>query len=245
MSDMNTCTCSAVIVDIHKREDGKIEVYLNQTIFYPQGGGQPWDTGSIEVLSNKRSSTAKNNLNVIEVRYIDGRVMHVIEVPENIQIQQESADTLISIGDTVMCSVDTEKRVLHSRLHSAGHLIDMALKEIGLSWKPTKGYHFPNGPYVEYEIDILPTDLEVIKEQLEKVCADIIRQNIQTSVTFDTNDGSSMAGPGGKPLRTVWYGDFGIQCGGTHVSQLSDIGVCYIRKIKKEGNGVRVGYQVE
>lgn len=109
MSDMNTYIYSAVIVDIRKREDGNMEIYLNQTIFYPQGGGQPWDTGSIEVLSNKRSSTAKNNFNVIEVRYIDGRVMHVIEVPENIQIQQGSVDALISIGDRVICSVDKEK----------------------------------------------------------------------------------------------------------------------------------------
>jgi Ser-tRNA(Ala) deacylase AlaX len=135
----------------------------------------------------------------------------------------------------------------------------MALKEMEQDWRPTKGYHFSNGPYVEYEVSTLPTDLESIRIQLEQICADIIGRGIQTGITFGGCDskelgsesdengkiGTGKSGPGGKPLRTVWYGDFGIQCGGTHVAKLGDIGICRIRKIKKEGNGLRVGYQVE
>lgn len=235
MSDMKLYSCQAKVVDIQKSEDGTVGLYLDQTIFYPQGGGQPWDTGTIEIIDSVHPNRIGEILHVIEVRYVDGRVVH----------GTDSQLVPISIGDIVRCNVDKERRMLNSRLHSAGHLIDMALKEMGKDWKPTKGYHFPNGPYVEYATDVAEIDLELIKEQLEKTCADIIRRNIQTNITFDTSEDKSMTGPGGKPLRTVWYGDFGIQCGGTHVDQLGDIGACRIRKIKKEGNGFRIGYQVE
>ena len=46
--------------------------------------------------------------------------------------------------------IDENKRRLYARLHSAGHLLDVAVSNIGLSWQPGKGYHFPDSPYVEY-----------------------------------------------------------------------------------------------
>lgn len=37
-----------------------------------------------------------------------------------------------------------------ARVHSAGHLLDIAMRRIGFMNKPGKGYHFPSGAYVEY-----------------------------------------------------------------------------------------------
>jgi Ser-tRNA(Ala) deacylase AlaX len=51
-------------------------------------------------------------------------------------------------------AIDSQKRIFNARNHSAGHLIDIAMKNIGLGYlKPTKGFHFPEGSYVEYEGD--------------------------------------------------------------------------------------------
>ena len=55
--------------------------------------------------------------------------------------------------------MDETKRRLHARLHSAGHAIDVAVTRSGYAeyLKPTKGYHFAEGPYVEYQ-GMLPAD---------------------------------------------------------------------------------------
>jgi Ser-tRNA(Ala) deacylase AlaX len=47
--------------------------------------------------------------------------------------------------------VDESYRRLSARIHSAGHLLDMAVRRAGRTdLKPGKGYHFPTSPYVEY-----------------------------------------------------------------------------------------------
>ena len=51
--------------------------------------------------------------------------------------------------------------------------------------------------------------------------------------------------PGGKPGRVVMYGDKGMACGGTHVSDLSKVGTMVIRKVKQEGEIVRVAYTIQ
>lgn len=53
-------------------------------------------------------------------------------------------------SQTIDQFVDEVDRRLFARIHSAGHLLDIAVKKIGLAWKPGKGYHFADSPYVEY-----------------------------------------------------------------------------------------------
>ena len=131
LEDFTRLECDAKIVE-RSQENGKEILILDATVFYPQGGGQPYDTGVIE--------SASGRFLVEEVRFMDGAVRHIghFEWGE------------LVIGDTVQCHVDAERRLLHSRIHSAGHLVDLAVAELGLPWTPGKGYHFPQGPYVEY-----------------------------------------------------------------------------------------------
>ena len=54
-------------------------------------------------------------------------------------------------GDQVCLSIDSEFRAAHARIHSAGHLLVVAIARAGRQdLKPRKGYHFQEGPYVEY-----------------------------------------------------------------------------------------------
>jgi Ser-tRNA(Ala) deacylase AlaX len=54
-------------------------------------------------------------------------------------------------GEDVKMFVDGEYRSTCAILHSAGHLLDMAVRRAGRTdLKPGKGYHFPTSPYVEY-----------------------------------------------------------------------------------------------
>ena len=214
-------------------ENGKTVVVLDRTIFYPQGGGQPYDKGMIVGTNGEFA--------VDEVRFADGIVKHIGSFTKN----------TFNIGEAVKCSVEKKRRALMSRLHSAGHIVDMALKKLDINWIPGKGFHFPEGPYVEYKGDLSQLDKEELKTDLEKSCNDIIKAGMETRMVFmsaeemKTRDGSTTPNvPAGKPGRIVMYGDFGIPCGGTHVNNLSEIGSFTIRKIKAEGENIRIGYDV-
>ncbi len=218
MEYMGKLSCSAQVIDIRDK-DGKTVIILDQTVFYPQGGGQPYDTGRIR--------GASGIFNVEEVRYSEGLVEH-IGLYESGELKRE---------ESVECVVDTERRTLNTRLHSAGHVIDMALKELSIAWKPGKGYHFPNGPYVEYQGSLEGCRADELKASLEGKCNEIIARSIETRLVFDNTKLQN-----GKPMRTVYYGDFGIPCGGTHASNLKDIGSITIRKIKQEKENVKISY---
>ncbi len=201
--------------------DGKTAVVLDRTIFYPQGGGQRYDTGTM-TCEGKR-------FRVTEVRYVDGSVKHY----------GTFEGMPFAVGDTVSCAVDGARRLLNSRLHSAGHVLDMAQKNLGIGWVPGKGYHFPDGPYVEYEGDLGGIAVEKLRQDLEAECAAIIATDVTTKVRF-----TEANGPGGKPGRVVMYGDFSVPCGGTHVANLGAIGKLTIRSIKPKSGKIRVGYEI-
>jgi len=63
----------------------------------------------------------------------------------------EPAGATFAEGSEVECHVDEAKRRLFARVHSAGHLLDVAMLKAGRSdLRPSKGYHFAQGAYVEY-----------------------------------------------------------------------------------------------
>lgn len=59
-----------------------------------------------------------------------------------------------SLDQPVTMEIDEEKRILNMKCHSKGHLIDLGVMRLPLPYEleAGKGYHFPEGPYVEYNI---------------------------------------------------------------------------------------------
>lgn len=233
LEDMALLESSAVVEDVLE-EDGRTVVILDQTIFYPQGGGQPYDKGEI----NNDSAVFQ----VEEVRWVDGIVKHIGTFSKG----------SLKKGDQVSCLVEEERRKLHARVHSAGHIIDMAIHLLGYGWIPGKGFHYPEGPYVEYTANIDESKKDEIKKAIEGKCNEIIKEGAETTLRF--MEKSQMHEvchfvpdylPEGKPMRVVMYGDFGVPCGGTHVANLSDIKSMTIRKLKQRGEMLRVAYDVE
>ena len=79
------------------------KVVLDQTLFYPLGGGQNWDLGTIDGPNGK--------MNVIEVRGRD-TIHHTVE------------DTFeLEIGDEISGKIDFERRYAHMKMHTAQHLV--------------------------------------------------------------------------------------------------------------------------
>lgn len=232
INDMQMLTCSALVKAVFE-ENGKQVIILDQTIFYPQGGGQPYDTGKI-VSDN-------GVFRVEQTRYLEGVVKH-IGITES---------GIIKTGDKVKLNVDSERRQLHARLHSGGHLVDMGIYEFKPEWIPSKGYHFPEGPYVEYKGLVTEEEKEELKSKLEEFFVQKIAQNIPVTIKFvEKNDLASFCRhvpeniPEGKPTRIVLFGDFGVPCGGTHINNLFELKKVIIRKIRQEKDMIRVSYEI-
>ena len=110
---------------------------LFKQVFHPQGGGQPTDIGTI---------TVGESTFAVEHVAMRSRESGIIE-----HAGKFVAGGVFSVGDTAVLAIDGENRKLCARLHSAGHLLDAAMKAAGRTdLEPSKGYHFSKGAYVEY-----------------------------------------------------------------------------------------------
>lgn len=118
LDDLSILNCTAKVVEVDEEEK---KIILNQSPFYPQGGGQQSDTGFIRVLSKDEESFTVSS---IKTDPIDGKVWHYI-LKSNINLK-----TLLN--SEVECQVDQIIRHNNSRSHSAGHALDHAIEELNI-----------------------------------------------------------------------------------------------------------------
>lgn len=232
LEDFDVVSCEATVVAVVKTEDDRTDVVLDQTCFYPRGGGQDWDIGTI------------GDFKVQEVRLDEQGIVH------------HSGQGNVRVGDTVQCQVDTERRAINTRLHSAGHLLDMAINQLQPDWVPARGGHYPHMSFVEYTV---PPDTQV-DEDFSKTLAGCVHDCVHGPAGNYSNQVRFMSKhemaqycrhvpdniPANKPSRIVLYADdFGIPCGGTHVRRVKDIGQITITKIKVKKGLAKVSYAVQ
>eukprot|EP01114_Cavostelium_apophysatum_P020905 TRINITY_DN7141_c0_g1_i2.p1 TRINITY_DN7141_c0_g1~~TRINITY_DN7141_c0_g1_i2.p1 ORF type:complete len:257 (-),score=43.65 TRINITY_DN7141_c0_g1_i2:8-778(-) len=228
------------IVEEKGKRSELIAVILDRTLFYPQGGGQPADGGELTGMNGK--------FVVKDVRMNkDGRIQHIGSF--------EGSD--FKEGEVVHMKIDEAKRRQHAKLHSAGHLLDTALGNIGeTELEPGKGYHFPNGAYVEYKGSIAAEKRDEVKRRLEEEMARLIKEGSKVQVEMTDYDkiasklsdkwGVPSYLPSDRPARIVTVaGKFGCPCGGTHVKDAREIGSIKIRKLVVKGGTTRISYDIE
>lgn len=217
------------------RDDRGSYIVLDQTIFYPQGGGQPTDTGFIQ--------SGQIIMNISFVSFSDGEVFHyVAEEPPGF-------DTVL--GQSCKLHVDKTRRLEHAKLHTAGHLIAAIVDAQPRSMRAVKGFHFADGPYVEFE-GKLEGDADAFLAMLQTQIDLFINENspvIASMVTYDelsqrcSHVPSSL--PQDKPLRVVTIGQFdSVPCGGTHVANLAELGALSGLKMKSKKGNTKISYRV-
>jgi Ser-tRNA(Ala) deacylase AlaX len=225
----------ANIIDFGRDEKGSF-IVVDKSNFYPQGGGQESDRGYIYSVKN----TAKK-VEIYFVRFNNGFVQHYYHETDNIGM---------SIGDGIILEVNEKRRIYCSRLHTAGHLVCNLVTETYPNLEPTKGFHFTECSYVEFNglIDVKPDTIDNLQVQLNtSLQKDIfIKSNI---VTYDELSALCKHIPVGlpqnKPLRVVQIGDFEpLCCGGTHVKNTKELQAVQIKKIKANNGVVRVSYSI-
>ncbi|ROR11470.1 alanyl-tRNA editing protein [Erwinia sp. JUb26] len=96
-------------------EEGRFHTRLAETLFHPQGGGQPYDIGQI------------GDARVLGVFLENDEIVHV-------------TDRALPAGEWAI-TVDADRRQLNTRMHSAGHLIAAVGETLG--WQAIKGNHRP------------------------------------------------------------------------------------------------------
>jgi Ser-tRNA(Ala) deacylase AlaX len=225
---------SAVILRQGEDERGTYLV-LDRTLFYPQGGGQPSDRGQIR--------TEDLVFEVSHVGFLDGEVLHYGT------FQQGFA---APAGAQVELHVDEERRIYNSRNHTAGHLVGFAGEELHPGLIAMKGYHFPEGAYVEFLGKLTPEEIQELQNRLETRIQAMIGTNeaVETRLVMQQELASLCRHvpenlPTDKPTRVMLTRFGGMPCGGTHVRTLLEVGHVSIRKIKQRGSSLRVSYSIE
>ncbi|HTE21870.1 MAG TPA: alanine--tRNA ligase-related protein [Candidatus Limnocylindria bacterium] len=238
LQDFEVTTCDATVQAAEGIEEGAVDIQLDQTCFYPRGGGQDWDTGTIKSADDSAAFAVR------EVRLDEhGTVHHIGTV---------TAGTL-KAGDRVSCSVDPARRMINTRLHSAGHTVDLAVDRLKLPLTPVRGGHYPHMSFVEYEGTVEPEQAEEIRQKVEAIVHEVIDKGSENEIRFmPVSEMHTVCRhvppniPANKPARVVIYdGTFGVPCGGTHVKNVHDIGQVHVTKLKTKKGLTKVSYTVE
>jgi Ser-tRNA(Ala) deacylase AlaX len=209
-------------------------VELDATIFYPQGGGQPCDTGTI------RGSTC--SFAVDRVTHADDRVIHEGRVTAGAP----------AVGDTVSLSVDVKRRQANAALQSGGHLLLNAMRDVGQTLVATKGYHFPDGPYVEFAGAVPETERVSLRERLQRevdrlidLDVPIVASMIEPSELRNVCAHVPVNVPRDRPTRVVTIDHFSQPCGGTHVDSTRELRGLKVGKIRSKRGDTRVSYVID
>ena len=207
-------TCDAVVTDVN----GNV-VHTDQTVFYPLGGGQPGDTGTLRWDGG--------SLRIVDTRYADGGIGHVLE----------DGTEPPAPGTTVRLEIDWERRYRHMRMHTAMHLLGSVLR-----------YGVTGGNISEAK-SRLDFDMEdsVDKEEVGAAITRLVAEDHAVSCRWITEEEldanpelvrtMSVQPPRGKgSIRLLEIAGVDLQpCGGTHVKSTTEVGAVRIGKVEKKG----------
>lgn len=210
-------TCEAIVVDVNERGG----IVLDRTVFYPTGGGQPGDTGTLE--------GPQGTTHIGTTIKVDDDIVHV---------PVEGAE-MPAVGDTVTCAIDWARRHKLMRMHTSMHLL-CALVPCGV----TGGSVGDAKSRLDFDVGDHTLDKEQLTVELNRLVSEDhpLEAMWITDAELDANPDlvrtMSVQPPrGGGRIRLIKIGDkVDLQpCGGTHVARTGEIGPLRIGKIENKG----------
>lgn len=209
-------TFEATVTAINPEENA---VALNQTAFYPEGGGQPYDTGWI------------NDVPVTKVKRQSGQIWHWLD------------GALPAVGTTIQGKIDWERRYNLMRTHTAFHIL------CGVVWRDyqaqvTGGNMDELKGRMDFEFETLRQEL--VKEIEEKLNAEVAAaRDIHVKIlpreeAFQIPDlirtKINLLPEGITEVRTVEIEGLDLQAdGGTHVANTREVGTIKVVGYKSKG----------
>ena len=211
-------TCDARIISVD--EEG---LRLDRTVFYPLGGGQPGDTGSL-VLANGEV------VKIIDTRK-GSHPAQIVHIPE-------PSVTSELIGRHVTATIDWDRRYRLMRVHTSLHLLSVIITA-GV----TGGSIRDGSGRLDFDLPDSNLDKEHINSELNRLITEdhlvstewITEQELhQQPELVKTMSVQPPIGQG--RVRLLRIGNIDLQpCGGTHVARTSEIGRVSVKKIEKKG----------
>jgi alanyl-tRNA synthetase len=207
----------------------KVEIILEKTPFYPEGGGQVGDSGVIfgaagraRVLGAQRPSPSL--------------IVHEAEVMEG----------YLEVGDIARAQVDDERRSDTARHHTATHILHKALRQV-LGAHATQAGSLVAPDRLRFDFTHLAPMTREELHEVERIVRARIRENLQVSASFASYSEATEAGAValfgekyGEVVRVLSVDDWSRElCGGTHVGRTGDIGAFVITGESSIGTGMR------
>ena len=235
--------------------DGDYLIQLDQTAFFPEGGGQGADHGVIQVSSQGSQDVA---FSVIDVQEDGDLIWHTVCLPYPADGSSEPTGelcTILSEGCKVHCILDWDRRFEHMQRHCGEHLLSGAFYR--LFGGANHGFHMGQD-YMTIDIaleDQSPVTLEMA-HQAEMLANQAIWDDLPVSVSyFDTREKAEQL-----PLRKALAFDEAISivtigelsetsdtepadcvaCCGTHPSTTGQVGLIKIYKVEKYKDMTRI-----
>lgn len=233
LDDMFCLNSDATVLENVLDKEGRPALILDKTIFYPQGGGQACDVGFIEADDFK--------FEVQFVTFSDGKVFHAGKLSNGEP----------KVGKSVKLTVNKARREYNSKLQSGGHLLLNGMRDVGQLLIATKGYHFPDGPYVEFSGAVPEENRELLISKLQEAIDRLISLNLPVAWQFVAPEKLNEFCPNipanvprDKPTRFVTIDGFSQPCGGTHVRSLGELKGMKVERIKSKKGDTRISYSI-
>lgn len=216
------------------------KIILNQTIYYPEGGGQPSDIGTITRVNGEV-------LNITYAQKVDGIVLHHVAKED-----ESKLDNIV--GEEITGEIDFKRRDLLTRNHTATHLVIASAREV-------LGKHIWQAG-AQKGLDKTRIDLSHYKrisheevQEIERLANKRVQENHPVNIQwYDRTDAEVKYGfklyqggiVPGKNIRVVEIPGIDVQaCAGTHCEKTGDIGVIKLLRTERVQDGVeRLEYAV-
>ena len=224
---LTRCEASITAID-------ELGIHLDQTVFYPLGGGQAGDAGSLTLADGTRIEITDTRKAKFEGATPDDAV-HV-PAPD-----QDALLAKLKVGDRVTAEIDWERRYRHMRLHTATHLLCSALPYPVDGCSITSGYARMDFATVEpIEREALETRLRELIGGAYPVATEWITDQEMEERPELVRTMSVKPPVGMGRVRLLRIEGIDLQpCGGTHVRNTSEIGELRIAKVEKKSARTR------
>ncbi|OCA90615.1 alanyl-tRNA editing protein [Bacillus sp. FJAT-27225] len=211
-------TFATELIEQKQDKSGAWYVLLRETAFYPEGGGQPCDTGTL------------NGVKVVNVVEIDDEIRHYIDGPlEDEQIEGQ---------------IDWERRFDHMQQHTAQHIVSAAFdNEFGFK---TVSFHLGKEEST-IDLDIAGVNEQHV-QRAEELANQIVLENLPIELRWVTPEEASAfplrkALSVEENIRLVIIPDYDYNgCGGTHPASTAEAGMIKIVGIEKEKKKTRISF---
>ncbi|MEU8568351.1 alanine--tRNA ligase [Streptomyces pathocidini] len=212
------------------QEGDEVEVVLDRTPFYAEGGGQQADTGRIRLDSGA----------VIQIRDVQQPVPGVSVHKGVVQVGE------VTVGSAAYAAIDVTRRRAIARAHSATHLTHQALRD---ALGPTAAQAGSENAPGRFRFDfgspaaVPGTVLTDVEQRINEVLSRELDVTAEVMSMSEAKKQGAIAEFGekyGERVRVVTIGDFSKElCGGTHVHNTAQLGLVKLLGESSIGSGVR------